>query len=363
MKILYIAPIPPPVNGQSLASKVFLESIKERHCITIVNINKQRPKAFSDHLLRAFSILLTAFKVLWHSRKIDRIYFTISESRLGCMKDLFLYMMCIGKLNKMTIHLHGGAGMIKIMSKKDWLQRINSFFLRRMRNVIILGESHRKIYKDIVAEKDLFIVPNFAEDYLFSNEEKIRIKFKESECIEFLFLSNLIYGKGYIELLEAYTLLSPELQKRIKLNFAGDIKSKQEKWDFEQKIKKYENIIYHGIVHGTEKSKLFNQAHIFCLPTYYPFEGQPISILEAYASGCVVMTTYHSGIPDVFQDSVNGYKVEIKSASSIAAAIESIVIDSDNGLLHDIAINNLAAAKKKYTTQNHCALLTTILEN
>jgi glycosyltransferase involved in cell wall biosynthesis len=63
---------------------------------------------------------------------------------------------------------------------------------------------------------------------------------------------------------------------------------------------------YHGdssaciIVDGPGKKNLFSEAHIFCLPTYYPYEGQPIAILEAFASGCVVITTNHSGISDFF---------------------------------------------------------------
>ena len=36
-----------------------------------------------------------------------------------------------------------------------------------------------------------------------------------------------------------------------------------------------------------------------CLPTYYPMEGQPISIIEAMGFGNFIVTTNHAGIPDI----------------------------------------------------------------
>lgn len=54
------------------------------------------------------------------------------------------------------------------------------------------------------------------------------------------------------------------------------------------------------------KLDLFVESHVFVLPTYYLFEGQPIGIIEAYAAGCVVVTTRHSNICDIFSGSING---------------------------------------------------------
>ena len=68
-------------------------------------------------------------------------------------------------------------------------------------------------------------------------------------------------------------------------------------------------------MNGTQKKDLYSNAHIFCLPTYYPWEGQPFCILEAYAAGCVVITTNHSGISQVFKDGINGIEVEKKSTT------------------------------------------------
>ena len=42
------------------------------------------------------------------------------------------------------------------------------------------------------------------------------------------------------------------------------------------------------------------------MPTRYPNEGQPISILEAMGNGMFIITTDHAGIPDIVKDGVNG---------------------------------------------------------
>ena len=86
--------------------------------------------------------------------------------------------------------------------------------------------------------------------------------------------------------------------------------------DFEKAIEKYPNIFYHVDVDRNEKKQLFRQAHVFILPTLYA-EGQPVSILEAYASGCAVITTSQKGIMDIFQDMINGFVVEPGSVNSL----------------------------------------------
>ena len=57
-------------------------------------------------------------------------------------------------------------------------------------------------------------------------------------------------------------------------------------------------------VHGgvSERSiikEFLNRADAFVLPTYYPIEAQPISIIEALNSGTPVIATNHASIPEM----------------------------------------------------------------
>ena len=193
------------------------------------------------------------------------------------------------------------------------------------------------------------------------SEKEIEDKFLNMYPLKILFLSNLIYGKGHNELVDAYLDLTNELKEKVRIIFVGGFESNKYKNDFLKKIHGHKGLVYQGLfVGGFEKKALFSDTHIFCLPSYYPYEGQPISILEAYATGCVVITTNHSGIRDVFSDGINGFEVQKKSAKSIKLVIEKII--EDNNILLPIAILNRDAAYFKYRTDIYKASLIRIID-
>jgi glycosyltransferase involved in cell wall biosynthesis len=241
----------------------------------------------------------------------------------------------------------GGAGMNEILSKGTFLSRLNKYFISKFAAVIVEGELNFHLFSKIISKEKVYIIPNFADDYLFVKDEEIKFKFDNLDTINLLFLSNLIPGKGYKELAKAYAELSEPFKSRIFINFVGGFETLESKHEFLSQIKTFNNMKYLGeFIDGHPKRELYNKSHILCLPTYYPFEGQPISILEAYASGCVVITTQHSGIPFIFSDSINGYLVEKKSVSSLKKVLEKVVFHKLE--LSKVAINNRDQANEFY---------------
>lgn len=359
MSILFIAPLPPPIHGQSLASEVLLNELKRDNVVHVIDMAKKKRGGVGGGVRRLVDVVSMFASVLRHVRDADIIYLTISESFSGNAKDLAFYLLCRKKLGKMFIHLHGGAGMRRIM-QSHILASLNAIWLRKLKGVIILGKSHRPIFEGVVCPDIIHVVPNFAEDYLFLSEAEVFDKYRmQGGPLRVLFLSNLIKGKGYIELLQAYKSLSGEMRSRVQIDFAGAFGSDQSRCEFLQDIIGFENISYHGIVLGDKKRKLFVAAEVFCLPTYYPYEGQPISILEAYASGCVVITTNHSGIPDIFQDRINGYEVEKRSVDSLRKMLEYLIKNRSD--LGAIGKRNQAIAETQYRTAIYGARLRQLL--
>ena len=97
------------------------------------------------------------------------------------------------------------------------------------------------------------------------------------------------------------------------------------------------------MVSGKKKRDLLENCDIFILPTNYPYEGQPISILEAYASSCAVITCNHSWIPDIFEDGTNGMYVNFNNSTDISSKIRSIFADTDR--LIDMKNTNHSSAR------------------
>lgn len=326
----------------------------------MIDTAKKKSSKFITKIIRNFEVIAILAKVVKYVYRSDIVYLTISESVSGNIKDIITYLLCFPKLNQLTIHLHGGAGMIKLMDDKtSWISRINTFFLKRLANAIILGPSHVAVFENSISKEKIHIVPNFAEDYLFLSQTEILSKFDNMEIIEVLYLSNLLPAKGYVELFKAFSEMPNYVRSKFKVHFAGAFGSNEDKSVFTSEIQEFSNVEYHGVVRGEQKKNLFEKAHIFCLPTYYPYEGQPISILEAYATGCAVITTDHSGIRDVFSDKSNGYQVEKRSIESIRNVLTKIASNPEE--LKRIGLENNRIAQERYRTSIYTDTLKKIM--
>jgi glycosyltransferase involved in cell wall biosynthesis len=362
MKLLFVAPLPKPITGQSIACELLFNSIKKKYTVNLIDINKKSFNQGFNSLLRFFVIVAILRKIYLRKVNVDLIYFTVSESMAGLLKDIAIYIICWFKLHRMVIHLHGGAGMRFLLSKKHPLLRfINSFFLKRIGGVIVLGDRLKSIYVGLVPAGKLYVVPNFANDEFFVERSTISAKFDSLAPLRLLFLSNLLPGKGHVELLAAFALLPVEHRRRLRVDFAGGFESSHDEKQFRQQVQNVEDmeIHVHGVVQGEHKRQLLEKAHLFCLPTYYPYEGQPISILEAYASGCAVMTTDHSGIFDTFTPGMNGLEVLPRNSQSIATALIQALAQPEK--LYEFAKNNSLHANQKYRASIHLEALEKII--
>jgi len=81
---------------------------------------------------------------------------------------------------------------------------------------------------------------------------------------------------------------------------------------------------------------------IFIFPSLY--EGLPISVIEAMASGCVIVASCVGGIVDLIENEVNGYKLKYYSVKSYSAIIEKLI--KNPWKMMEISLNNKNKAKQ-----------------
>ena len=361
MRLLFIGPLPEPMTGQALACRVILDRLPKTHRVDLINLSKPDFRPGFSSLSRASEVVRILWAVWRKEKMADAVYLTVSESAAGNAKDLLIYALCFSRLEHMVIHLLGGANMRNILSRRRPVMRgLNVFFLRRLAGVIVEGETQLEIYRDAIARERIHVVPNFAEDSLFTTNDQIDRKFSRPIPLRILFLSNLLPGKGHDELVDAFLALDDKTRGSVEIDFAGGFESEAQKERFVARIAGVANIRYHGTVHGERKRDLLHHAHVFCLPTYYAYEGQPISILEAYASGCAVITTNHSGIRDVFRHEVNGLEVATRSVADLESAIERAVARPQ--FLHAVAKTNLETALQRHRTAEYGRTVVSIIE-
>ncbi|MBA7689291.1 GDP-mannose-dependent alpha-(1-6)-phosphatidylinositol monomannoside mannosyltransferase [subsurface metagenome] len=93
------------------------------------------------------------------------------------------------------------------------------------------------------------------------------------------------------------------------------------------KIKNYVKIL--GAVEQDEILKLYQQAHIFVLPSVTASngdqEGIPVVLMEAQAVGLPIISTYHSGIPEVIMDGKSGFLVPEKDVNALADRLDYLI--------------------------------------
>jgi len=107
-----------------------------------------------------------------------------------------------------------------------------------------------------------------------------------------------------------------------------------------------------------ETAEAFAAADLFILPSL--FEGTPLTLLEAMASGLPVVTTDTCGMKDVIRNGENGLLVPLRSPEKIAAAIEHLM--SDAGLRERLGRAAQAEAVEKYNWERCAAPVREVYE-
>ena len=360
MRILFIAPLPPPITGHSLAAQVLLKELRATHEVDVVDLSRDSGNDGRVTGRRLAAVAQVLMDVRRRAGKADAVYLTISESVAGNAKDLLIYALCSSLLSTTYVHLHGGSIGRLLFDRHEGIRRANALFLRRVGGVIISGDSHRRIFDSMVDSRRIHIVPNFAQDHLFVGEDAIARKFANTTPVRLLYISSLARLKGFMDLLDAFVGLPSEIQQQVQLDFAGQFEAEADRRPFLDAIAPFPQVRYHGLVDEARKQQLFADAHVFCLPTAH-LEGQPISIIEAYASGCAVITTGPSGIRDIFTPGENGLEIEPRMPASIMSVIRRVVECPQ--MLKPMALASHRHATVRYRTTTYGTAIRTLLES
>jgi colanic acid/amylovoran biosynthesis glycosyltransferase len=100
----------------------------------------------------------------------------------------------------------------------------------------------------------------------------------------------------------------------------------------------------------TEVQKKLDQSDIFMLPSVTAsngdMEGVPVALMEAMAMGLIVISTQHSGIPELIDDKVSGFLANERSPAELCDILLKIQ------QLDDIRLNQIRqAARDKVATE------------
>lgn len=315
---LFIGPTTGVITGQSIALLNLLKNFKKQYLV--LNTNFEGKNLFYK-LYLLLNLFLNAHQI---KQKPKTIYISLKRSFFGLIGDYILLRKFLFQNSKIVLHIHGMD--INYEAGNYFYKKIFTKIWDNSDIIIILSPKLKQKFK-LLREKKIIVINNYSEKMISPDDLNKKVNQFYQKPLKILFLSNLIYSKGIIDVIKAINLINkPDIN--IELYLAGQIlgddfysQAKLQK-EISKNINK--NIFLKGVTNGDEKWRLLKNSDVLILPTFYKSEFQPISIIEAMAHGCLVICTDHGAIVDSFGKD-NLLIVEKNNPHSIKSAITKII--------------------------------------
>jgi glycosyltransferase involved in cell wall biosynthesis len=290
------------------------------------------------------------------------VYIPISQSLLGYARDAFYIIIpkFLSK-SKIVIHLRGGYfGTFYDDSNILFKAFINNT-MRFVDRAIVLGKCFKPIFYRWFKEERIDVVPNGTDMNIDVSQ---KFQNKKERHLTVTFMSSLIRSKGVMDFVLAALKVAKQYPKT-EFIVAGEWWNQEAglKSEVENILAREENngnIRFLGLVTGDAKGSLLKETDIFVLPTYYPFEGQPNSIIEAMAAGCPVISTNHATIPETVINGETGYIVPKQNPQKLAEAITYLIENRD--VFKSMASKSFERYQNCYTAERSNQLLINSLQ-
>jgi glycosyltransferase involved in cell wall biosynthesis len=326
-KILFILHLPPPIHGAAMVGQYIQQSKFINNAFDCDYINLSTSKKLTEIGRGIFNKFFTFAKLyfqvisLVRKNSYDLCYLTINSKGPGFYKEIIIVFL-LKIFNKNVVYHYHNKGITQEQNK--WL--LNRLYYYQFRNsrVILLS---KLLYPDItkfLTKEKVFYCPNGIPVINELNFELLSLNRKAKSVVEILFLSNMMNEKGVYTLLEACKILYNKGVIFITW-FVGpwvDIKENEFN-NFISNNNLKENVFYCGTKYDNEKSVHFASADIFSLPTMN--DCFPLVVLEAMQYGLPIISTYEGAIPEIVEDSINGYIVPRKNPVILAEKIEYLI--------------------------------------
>ena len=142
---------------------------------------------------------------------------------------------------------------------------------------------------------------------------------RREEVRELIFVSRLHMDKGLAEALDACR----HLPERCHLHVFGPGMSDTDWSPFEA----HPRATYGGALEPKDMPRVLSEHDLLLFPSYYPGEGHPGVILEAFQCGLPVIAARWRAVPELVGHEENGLLVEPRSAGEVWSAIERLLDD------------------------------------
>lgn len=356
VKVLFVGPMSPPVTGQALAFKEAYNHIKCQK--SIIWQNTEGKSVVVKVMVIIFIFFQSIVKIL--AKRPNIIYLSCSRSFKGSIKDMPTILLGILLNIPIICHIQGSDFTLFMNNTPAIFRKLYTRIYSQLSLFVVLLPGMIKEVTDVLGSKvNIEVIPNFYDSILDEYKEQSN-RLTSDGITNITFLSNLIYSKGIIHLLQAFDELSYS-NPHIKLFIAGnclsdEFRSKKEVLsEMENMLSKNQRITYLGPVHGQKKAELLYKTDILALPTFYKPEALPLALLEGMRAGAVILTTNHNHLASLINND-NGILVKPNSVDDIKSGLASL-LSLSNKEFNTIREHNVQQAKLHYSLHKYIARL------
>lgn len=307
------------------------------------------PRNYFLRLLKGFGLLLTNFsrapKVLLRSLNIFKYGRKATSLRL--LYETIPFLPNLPQYD--IIQCHFGNNGLKGMELRD-IGAIQGKICTTFHGLDISGHLQKygdRLYNTLFEKGDFFLaISEYWRDRLIKlgcDENKIAVHRMGIDCQKFAFRPRQPHDDGCIRLITIARLVEKKgveygirAVDKIKESYPGleysivgdgELKNSLEQLIQELGIKGTVKLL--GWKQGKEITKLLNKADILLAPSVTSKsgdqEGIPVVLIEAMAMGLPVVSTQHSGIPELVENGVSGYLVAERDVNALADEINYLI--------------------------------------
>lgn len=371
MKLLVFAHVPPPHHGQSYMVKLMLDGFGgdcrtwTEHCsnsfgIECYHVNARFSRGLEDigefQSIKLARLIFHCLEAVWCRFRygVENFYYVPAPGKpVALYRDWLVMLICRPFFKRIIFHWHA-AGLAKwIETTRGIRARALTYRLSKPVNLSIVLSKYNFADAEKLLSKRVCLVnngvpdpcPDFAEKILPRRRARFLARKKilagetltdadrartgdDPETINVLFLAHCTWQKGLFAAMEAVVtanrdLAARHLPLRMKLTAAGNFVSSDEKAEFDrllQQVDFAQAVSHLGFISGEKKQRTLGEADLFCFPTRYLGENQPVNVIEAMAFGLPTVATRWRSLPEMFPPDYPGIVLS-QSPREIAAAL------------------------------------------
>jgi glycosyltransferase involved in cell wall biosynthesis len=403
MKLLVFAHTPPPHHGQSYMVQLMVAGFggdRRRRAgqvagagaaaplgIECYHVNARLSQKLEDigdlRLWKFFLLLGYCLQAVWCRFRYgvrNFYYIPAPGKRSALYRDWLVMLLCRPFFDRVILHWHA-AGLAKWLEMVVTMRsRSLTYRLMKQADLSIVLSKYNRADAEKLFSRQIRVVsngipdpcPRFAQEVLPRRKARFAARRKllsgealeaadrrdtggDPERITVLYLAHCTREKGLFDTVAAVALANQRLSKRrapvsLRLVVTGGFVTAEAKAEFERSLAApgvADLVQYLGFVSGDQKNQLLREADLFCFPTYYENENQPVNLIEAMAFGLPILTTRWRSLPELFPANYPGL-VNIRSPEQIADRLLALMTIETGETFRDNFLRG-------YTLERHLA--------